>query len=40
MKTNNKYKVAVANIIALKYENLNEKASTAVRIYYVNTATA
>jgi hypothetical protein len=39
MKTTDEYKAAVANAVAFKHKYLNEKATTAVQIYYVNDAT-
>jgi hypothetical protein len=39
MKTTDEYKAAVANAIAFKHENPDEKATTAARIHHVNTAT-
>jgi len=39
MKTTDEYKAAVSNAISFKHEHPDEKATTAARIYYVNTAT-
>jgi hypothetical protein len=39
MKTTDEYKAAVADAISFKHEHPNEKATTAARIHYVNSAT-
>jgi hypothetical protein len=39
MKTTDEYKAAVADAVVFKHKHLNEKTTTAARIYYVNTTT-